>query len=307
MKTLLLVVLILVLLLLLGVLGTAFGALWTHFMRRPWRHKPCPRALEPHLGELEAMEEKLRGLGLEDHYCVSGGCRLHAGLLDRGGRRVAVLIHGIEGSARDRYLDAVYYLDRGYSLLFPDLHACGLSEGRWYGMGEFERRDLPVWLALVCARFGPDCRIVLDGVSMGASSALLTAGDGKAQNIAAVVADCGFSSAKEEIEHCLEGRHLPSFPFYPAIRLLMRLFTGYDLNRAEPLSLMRKMRTPVLFIHGEADALVPCSMAREMYVLCASEKELYTVPGASHVGSRVTDRAGCEAKMDEFLSRVMPD
>ncbi len=307
MKILLIILLCLLLLALLGVLGVAVYAIWTNLMRRPWKQKPCPRALIPHLDELAAMETKLLAIGIEDHYCVSGGKRLHAGLIDRGGKRVAVLVHGVGGRGRDRYLDAQYYLDRGYSLLFPDLHGCGKSEGRFYGMGEFERRDLPVWLALLRGRFGEDCQIVLDGISMGASSVLLTAGDGLAPNIAAVIEDCGFSSAREEIVHCLEGRRLPAFPFYPAIRLLMRLCGGYDLDRAEPLALMRRMQVPVLFIHGEADAFVPCSMAREMYALCASEKALYTVPGATHVGSRVFDRAGCEAKMDEFLARVLPD
>lgn len=299
------IILLVVAVLIVGVFTVAGYILWTNLMRRPWHPKPCPHALEPHLDELLEKEAALRELGLEDHFAQSDGYELHACLLDRGGEKIAVLLHGIGGSARDRYLDAQYYLDRGYSLFLPDLRGCGLSEGHFYGMGQYERRDMLVWLRLLRARFGDDCRIVLDGVSMGASSVLLVVGDGEAQNIAAVVADCGFASARDEIAHCLDELHLPLFPFYPALRLLMRLFGGYDLNRAAPLALMRRMKPPVLFLHGEADAYVPCSMAREMYMLCASDKALYTVPGARHVASRVDDRAGCDAKMDEFLTRYI--
>lgn len=307
MKVVLIIILVLLALLVLGGLCMAVYMMWTRMMRRPWHKKPCPHALEPYLDELLAMEETLREMGLEDHFAESEGFTLHACLLDRGSKKIAVLVHGIEGCARDRYLDAQYYLDRGYNLLIPDLRGCGLSEGHWYGMGQYERHDLLVWLRLLCARFGDDCQIVLDGVSMGASSVLLTAGDGHAPNLAAVVADCGYTSAREEIAHGLSKFRVPLFPSYPIMRLLMALFARYDMNKAAPRELMRKMKTPVLFIHGEADGYIPCAMAHEMYMLCASEKAIYTVPGARHVGSRVTDRAGCEAAMDAFLGQFITE
>lgn len=305
MKIVVAALLIVIALLLVAGLGMAVYMMWTRLMRRPWHKKPCPHALEPYLDELLEKEAELREMGLEDHFAESDGYTLHACLLDQGSKKIAVLVHGIEGCARDRYLDTQYYLDRGYNLFLPDLRGCGLSEGHWYGMGQYERRDLLVWLRLLCARFGSDCEIVLDGVSMGASSVLLTAGDGKAPNLAAVVADCGYTSAREEIAHGLDQFHLPLFPSYPLLRLLMAIFARYDLNKAAPLALMRQMKTPVLFIHGEADGYIPCSMAHEMHMLCASDKDIYTVPGAHHVGSRVDDRAGCEAKMDEFLARYV--
>lgn len=305
MSTVLIIVLIVLAVIVVGTFAFAGYILWTHLMRRPWHPKNCPRALEPYLDELLEKEAELREMGLEDHFAESDGYTLHACLLDQGSKKIAVLVHGIEGCARDRYLDAQYYLDRGYNLFLPDLRGCGLSEGHWYGMGQYERRDLLVWLRLLCARFGDDCEIVLDGVSMGASSVLLTAGDGAAPNLAAVVADCGFSNAKAIHAHCLDELHLPLYPVYWALRLLMRLLAHYDLNKADPLALMRQMKTPVLFIHGEADGYIPCSMAHEMHMLCAADKDIYTVPGAHHVGSRVTDRVGCEAKMDEFLARYV--
>lgn len=291
--------------LVLAVFLLALYILLANFLRHPWSKRLCPHALEPQLGELEAMEEKLREMGLEDHFAQSGSHTLHACLLDRGSEKIAVLLHGIGGSARERYLDAQYYLDRGYTLFLPDLRACGLSDGRFYGMGQYEREDLLIWLRLLRARFGEDCPIILDGVSMGASAALLLAGDEPAEGITAVIADCGYAGARDEIVHRLDKAHLPVFPIYPAVRALMRLLAGYDLSRAAPLDAMAGMKTPVLFLHGEADDFVPCAMAYEMYMQCASDKAIYVVPGAGHVASRVLDRPGCEAKMDEFLSPLI--
>lgn len=305
MSMVLVIMLIVLAVVVIGTFAFAGYILWTKLMRRPWHHKSCPHALEPYLDELLAKETELREMGLEDHFAQSEGYELHACLLDRGSKKIAVLLHGIEGSASDRYLDTQFYLDRGYNLFLPDLRGCGLSEGHFYGMGEYERRDMLVWLRLLRARFGDDCEIVLDGVSMGASAVLLVAGDNLAPNLAAVVADCGFSSARAIHAHCLDSLHLPLYPIYWALRLLVRLLARYDLNRADPLALMRRMQTPVLFLHGEADSYVPCSMTREMYMLCASDKDIYTVPGARHVASRVVDRDGCEEKMDEFLARYV--
>lgn len=47
----------------------------------------------------------------------------------------------------------------------------------------------------------------------------------------------------------------------------------------------RKARFRFSFIHGSADDFVPCSMSRENYDACASEKELLVIPGATHAMS----------------------
>lgn len=51
-----------------------------------------------------------------------------------------------------------------------------LSEGRYIGMGWLDRRDLMRWISLI-VQAGPHARIVLHGVSMGATEVMMTAGN----------------------------------------------------------------------------------------------------------------------------------
>lgn len=287
---------ILILLLLVG----SLLLLLTYFRRRR-RQKAAPRQLLPYLQELENAAKELRGLGLKHLYCKSGRFRLHAQFLDQGSEKCAILLHGIDGRGQDRFLDAKYYLDRGYSLLFPDLRSNGSSRGIWQGSGQYEREDLLCWTELLVKKLGPEVKLVMDGVSMGGASALLFAGDGRERNLCAVVSDCAYSSMEELIRYRLRSFYLPDFLLWPLIRMWGRLLMGYDLKKAAPTAVLPRCRVPVLFIHGEQDDAVPCFMVRQLSAACGSAKQVLTVPQARHVACRVLERRLCEDTMDEFL------
>lgn len=296
MKTVLLILLALVLL----VLVSSLIMVLVNFRRRR-RQKLSPRALRPYLPQLEAEAKRLRSMGMKHLYCKSGRFRLHAQYLDQGSQNCAILLHGIGGRGQDRFLDAQFYLDRGYNLLFPDLRANGSSRGLWQGMGHYERSDLLCWTEMMVKKLGPDCRLVMDGTSMGAAAALLFAGDGRERNLAAVIADCSFSSAEELIRYRIKSHYLPSGLFLPFIRLWGRLLMGYDLRKASPVALLPRCRVPVFFLHGEEDDVVPCYMVRQLSAACDCPKTVLTIPDARHAACRVERRDLCEMAMDQFL------
>lgn len=66
---------------------------------------------------------------------------------------------------------------------------------------------------------------------------------------------------------------------------------------------LAKCKVPILFIHGEADELVPCEMSRTNYEACASEKELYTVAGAGHGLSYLANVDAYMGKFRGFLEK----
>ncbi len=296
MKTLIILLIVLAALL----FGTSFLMVWSNFRRRR-KQKLSPRQLLPYLAELDEAARKLRSLGLKHIYCKSGRFRLHAQYLDRGSDVCVIFLHGIGGRGRDRFLDAEFYLRRGYNLLFPDLRANGSSQGFWQGMGQYERQDLLCWTEQMVRRLGPDCRLILDGTSMGASAALLFAGDGRERNLAAVVAEAGFSSAMELIRYNIRQYYLPAFVLAPLVRMWGRLLMGYDLRQADIVRAQEHSRIPLFVLHGEDDDVVPCYMARRIWGACAAPKQLLTVPQARHVQCRVLERPLCEGEIDRFL------
>ena len=135
-------------------------------------------------------------------------------------------------------------------------------------------------------------KIILTGISMGASTVVMAAGHELPDNVIGVLADCGFSSAKDIIKVVIKQMGLPPEPCYPFVKLGARLFGGFDLEEYSPMDALKTATKPVIFFHGEADDFVPCYMSEKMYDACMSRKQLVKVPGAGHGLSFPVDQEG---------------
>ena len=127
------------------------------------------------------------------------------------------------------------------------------------------------WVNFLVNHFGPDVKIILTGISMGAATVMMTADKDLPPNVLGILADCGYSSPKAII--CKVIRDM---------KLGARIFGHFDLEEGSPEEALRNAKVPVIFYHGEADDFVPCDMSRSNYEVCASRKALITIPGAGH-------------------------
>ena len=137
---------------------------------------------------------------------------------------------------------------------------------------------------------------------MGASTVLMAAGTPLPENVVGVLADCGFSSAKEIIKKCARQLHLPANLIYPFIKLGAKLFGHFDLEAYSPIEAMKTCKLPVLFFHGESDDFVPCAMSEKLYKACTSPKRILTVPGAGHGLGYLVDNEGYFKAVTEFFT-----
>ena len=67
---------------------------------------------------------------------------------------------------------------------------------------------------------------------------------------------------------------------------------------------VKKARSPILFIHGDADTFVPCSMVYELWGACASPKELLVIEGASHAEAYYKDSRRYEHAVEGLITRA---
>lgn len=148
--------------------------------------------------------------------------------------------------------------------------------------GVREHRDCLKWIDFTLEKFGPDVKIILTGISMGASTVLLAGGTPLPKNVIGILADCGFSSARDIILKVIGQMGLPPKLCYPFVKLGARLFGRFDLEESDAASALKRCTVPVLFYHGEADDYVPWEMSQRNYDACASRKKLVLVPGAGH-------------------------
>ena len=199
------------------------------------------------------------------------------------GAPVELMFHGYRGSAeRDLSGGVQRCFALGRSALIVDQRCSGKSGGHVITFGIREHKDCLSWLGFMRERFGSDVKIILTGISMGASTVLMAAGERLPDNVIGVLADCGYSSPKEIICKVIRQMGLPVKLSYPFVKLGARLFGGFDLEENSPVEAMKKATVPVIFFHGEDDDFVPCEMSRQNYDACASRKMLVTVPGAGH-------------------------
>ena len=199
------------------------------------------------------------------------------------GAPVELMFHGYRGSAeRDLSGGVQRCFALGRSALIVDQRCSGKSGGHVITFGIREHKDCLSWLGFMRERFGSDVKIILTGISMGASTVLMAAGERLPDNVIGVLADCGYSSPKEIICKVICQMGLPVKLSYPFVKLGARLFGGFDLEENSPVEAMKKATVPVIFFHGEDDDFVPCEMSRQNYDACASRKMLVTVPGAGH-------------------------
>ncbi len=222
-------------------------------------------------------------------------------------KKVALLLHGYGGKGRHMQNFAQIYWERGYDLLIPDARAHGKSEGRFIGMGWTDRLDELVWLQEIIERIGEDAQIVLHGVSMGGATVCMTCGETLPAQVKCAVSDCAYTSVEDEFAHLLDLMfHLPREPVLSAARLTARLHGYYDFREASALRQVARSKTPILFIHGEADTFVPFSMMQRLYDAApVSLREKHAFSRANHGQSLTYSPEEYIAVLDEWLSRYI--
>ena len=100
---------------------------------------------------------------------------------------------------------------------------------------------------------------------------------------------------------------LPVGPSYQLVKLGARIYGGLNVEETSPVEAMKKIKVPILFIHGEADDFVPCDMTHQNYAACVSDKSLVLVEKAGHGMSYYVDMKKVEEGVFAFLDKIMKE
>ena len=172
--------------------------------------------------------------------------------------RWAILVHGYKGNRHDMESYGMEYYRRGYNILMPDNRACGESQGKYLGMGWLDRKDILLWIQWILEK-DADSEIVLHGVSMGAATVMMVAGEELPEQVKAFVEDCGYTSVYDVLASEMRVRFkLPAFPLVSLASLYSIIAAGYSFKEASALKQVMKNNRPKLFIHGSAFLACPC-------------------------------------------------
>ena len=265
---------------------------------------PQGRIYEPYRDQIVDWIKQTRALPCEPMTITSfDGLQLQGTYYEYApGAVIEIMFHGYRGSSERDMSGGVHRCFKlGHSALIVDQRSSGRSQGNVITFGVNESRDCLAWMNHAIERFGPDCRLMLTGISMGAATVMIAAGEDLPENVIGVLADCGYSSARDIIKTVIRQMKLPANLLYPFVKLGARLYGHFDLEKYSPEEALKTCKVPVLLFHGEDDAFVPCSMSHENFAACASRKKLVTVPGAGHGLCIIFDPEGYRSAMKDFF------
>ena len=262
-------------------------------------------ALQGAMVQLEQAGEILQSRPTEIVETISGdGIRL-VGHLYRceNAERTIIAMHGWRSAwYRDFGIISEFWHNHGCNVLYAEQRAQGESEGEYMGFGLIERYDCISWINFLNENGFKNAPIYLAGVSMGAATVMMAAGLELPANVHGVLADCGYTSPHAIWEHILKKNlHLS----YGNLRKktiddMFKKNNHIDTITDSCTDAMKSCKTPVIFIHGTDDHMVPVEMTYENYQACAAPKRLLIVPGAEHGMSYLVDKAGYEAALMQF-------
>ena len=223
--------------------------------------------------------------------------------------KTLIFLHGFSESrlAGLSYLNI--YLNAGYNLLLVDSRAHGESGGQSVTWGVYEKHDVDQWVDWLRHRF-PKGTIGMHGISMGAATALLHAGLNEAnKRVSFYIADSAYSDLESLLADQMSQRlqlpgNIPPQVLLPYANAVTYLRARFTFGAASPLRVVQQVTTPVLYIHGEADRLVPASMSQQLYSMTKGQRQIQLFPRADHVSSIYTDRSRYRTVVQGFARSI---
>lgn len=217
-------------------------------------------------------------------------------------KRIIVAMHGWRSCwSQDFGIISDFYYNNSCSVLYAEQRAQGESGGEYMGFGLLERYDCYEWVKWVEENNTSRFPIYLAGISMGASTVLMTSSFNLPETVCGIMADCAFTSPHAIWKHVAENNlHIPYGIYSSAIRNFCVENLSSEPDEYSCPTALSECRVPVLFIHGTDDKFVPVEMTYENYKACASPKRLFIVPGADHGMSYLVDKQGYEAEVLDF-------
>ena len=240
---------------------------------------------EPFREAMENWTKEAKALPQEE-FCITtfDGLKLYGKYYEYApGAPIELMLHGYRGSAQRDLSGGVqrcFRLQR--SALIVSQRCSEKSEGNVTTLGILEHRDCLCWVDFMVKHFGSDVKIILTGISMGASTVLMAAGKPLPPNVIGVLADCGYNSPKDILKKIINQIGLPVSIGYFLVKMGARIYGHFDLEEFSPEEAMKNCKVPVIFYHGENDDFVPCEMSRINYEACHCKKALVTIPEAGH-------------------------
>jgi len=259
---------------LVGVLAYAGLVLAMYFLQRGLQYFPQDKGLTPEAVGLSGVAVNLLdtpdGERIVTWYVAA-----------KPGRPTVVYFHGNAGEIGDRPTRFRYYTDRGFGVLYVSYRGYGGSTGSISEKGLITDA-LTAYDWLIAQGVQPS-QIALLGESLGTGVAVQLAAQ---RSVGAIALEAPYTSTADIGA---------AIYWWLPVRLLMK-------DQFRSIEHIGAVKAPLLFIHGDADAIIPVSYGRSLFAAANEPKEIAVIPGAGH---DVLFEEVTWAREVEFFERVI--
>ncbi len=230
------------------------------------------------------------GLPFDDvFFTTSDGLRLNGWFVPYDRTDVTLLwFHGNAGNISDRLENIRLIHDKvAINTFIFDYRGYGRSNGKISEEGTYKDGEAALKYLRERADVDPT-KIVFFGRSLGASVAAEIA---TRQRCLALILETPFASVREMAR--------VAFPFLPIGPFLR---TRYDT-----VEKIKKVRGPLLVLHGDRDEIVPFDQGRKVFETAPGTKEFYTIRGAHHNDTYIVGGDAYFSVLKDFINRATRD
>jgi uncharacterized protein len=263
-----------------------------HWPIRPWKR---------------TSDERPSDYGLRDETFdleVDSGIILRGYLIEatKKAKATIVHVHGMGGFKESKIPFAKMLADEGYNVLIYDQRAHGKSSGTYCTFGENEKKDLSKMIDSVLKRL-PNVPIGIHGSSMGGAVALQCLEFD--ERIKFGIVESTFNTLENVVVEY--GRDYFKFRSrWIARRVLSKsaVIASFNPFAIKPVESCKNIEQPMLMVHGDKDENIPIAFNIENFeALKSTDKEFYTVQGATHFDVGEVGGEAYKKKVLDFLNR----
>ncbi|WP_431307261.1 alpha/beta hydrolase [Ferdinandcohnia quinoae] len=222
-------------------------------------------------------------------------------------KKFIIISHGVTMNKINSIKYMKIFLRLGWNVIIYDQRRHGETGGKTTSYGHYEKFDLKSVVDWVKQQFGNNITLGIHGESMGSVTTLLYAGmieDGA--NF--YITDCPFSDFEAQLRYRLKVEFkLPSLLVMPFANSFLKLRDGYTIKDVSPLSVIKNIKNPVLFIHSAEDDYILPEMTKELYDMKEGPKKLFIAERGRHAYSYAENKDEYEYVIKEFLSQYVKD
>lgn len=208
-----------------------------------------------------------------------------------------VIVHGFGDSRYGALTWTPLFIPLASRVVLFDLPGQGESQAADSGGGLREPADV---LAVV-DQLGEQGNVVLMGYSMGAGIAIAAGAQADA-HVVGVIADGPYQRWDEPLVEIFKANRYPRWPVLPMAGLWLRL-TAKGFADFDRVAWARKLRVPLLVLHGSDDELCPLASARAI-AEAAQQGKLVEFPGGGHLNLAVTDETRYRQALETFFTSL---